>query len=303
LYSAYRLPGAVNVARLCRDLTGRTDPVWQQLALRAVATAALLLASPARTEPDTDTDTDIVVGVGGSPAGAAGGAVSEQDGARLLASVTKLCSAGQVHPEQLWANVTLLGQAAAIVHAVQEALAGPSARRVPPVIDLAFSVAFLTDPADDRDVPEWTYAVLYTDRAEFQQVWEATPGVQPWPYWNNTDAPGDVEPSEWDERAMTWKRVLGQQRPSRCGTSFEYTPATDLAFEGLFAGPGEDGSRWLTLDAVLAQMAALPGQGAWRPGVRDRLYARLAGEPLPLAVDVADPGAGNSADAAGGQGR
>ncbi len=52
------------------------------------------------------------------------------------------------------------------------------------------------------------YATFYAEQPSYQTLWEAAPGVEPWPYWNNTDRPPEVSAREWAHRAAVWRRVL-----------------------------------------------------------------------------------------------
>ena len=85
-------------------------------------------------------------------------------------------------------------------------------------MDLDFSVSFHTDPADATVL----YAMLFTEREDYRETWEATPGVEPWPYWNNCDQPDDVTDEEWDVRRDTWDRVIGWDPPALRG--LHWTP-------------------------------------------------------------------------------
>lgn len=86
-----------------------------------------------------------------------------------------------------------------------------------PAFDLQCEVGMVPDPAD----PRTAYALLYTERDDYREVFEAQPGVRPWPYWNNVDRPDDVTEAEWDERREVWDRVLGDEAPARRGLCWE----------------------------------------------------------------------------------
>jgi hypothetical protein len=55
---------------------------------------------------------------------------------------------------------------------------------------------------------EHLYATFYAEQPTYQEIWAAMPGVEPWPYWNNTDRPPDVSAREWAHRAAVWQRVM-----------------------------------------------------------------------------------------------
>lgn len=75
-----------------------------------------------------------------------------------------------------------------------------------PEADFQCDVTFLADP-DDPTGP--LYALLYTERPTYRATFERMPGVEPWPYWNNTDRPENLTDEEWQHRADTWDRVIG----------------------------------------------------------------------------------------------
>ena len=242
VYHGYRLPASMSIPVLCRDLRRRAEPVYRELAIEAVGLTALLLcADDASVEKVAD-------------------AVSH----------------GQVKEAKAGWCPTLLSQAAAIVDAVQERLRRPAALRVPAVFDLVFSVAFVADVVGS----EWTYALLYTDRQELEGVWAATPGVEPWPWWDNTDGPDDVTEAEWDERGDVWRRVLGDDPPGHVGCSWE-ARYRDLWLE---AAISEKSDAWLTVDAALRRLEAISAPGFFER--QNELAERFAGpalaaEPLP----------------------
>lgn len=231
LYHGYRLPASTSIPALCRDLRRRAEPIYRELATEAVGLTALLLcADEASVEKVAD-------------------AVSH---GQVKATTTRWCP-------------TLLSQAASIVDAVQERLRRPAALRVPAVFDLAFSVTFVADIVES----EWTYALLYTDRRELREVWESTPGVEPWPWWNNTDGPDNLTEAEWSERGDVWRRVLGDDPPGHIGCSWE-ARYRDLWLEAV-VGKRADNA-WLTVEAALRRLEAIaaPGFSTRRAEIAER---------------------------------
>lgn len=74
------------------------------------------------------------------------------------------------------------------------------------------------------------YVVLFYIEPEYKKAWEALPGVEPFPYWNNTDRPEDVSRLQWEERREIWDRVLGfsgNTKPDRL--AFTLRPETEGA--------------------------------------------------------------------------
>lgn len=91
-------------------------------------------------------------------------------------------------------------------------------RRRNPAMDFQCDLAVLRDPAD-LDGPR--YGLLYTERPEYTKAFNAIPGVEAWPYWNNTDPPGETTTSEWETRRDTWARVLpGCTAPATIGLTW-----------------------------------------------------------------------------------
>ena len=240
VHHGYRLPTSTSIPRLCRDLRIRMSPVHRELALEAVGMTALLLAAD---EASVEKVADAV------------------SNGQVKATTSRWCP-------------TLLAQAAAIVDTVQERLRRPAALRVPAAFDLAFSVAFVADVVES----EWTYALLYTDRQELEEVWAATPGVEPWPWWNNTDRPDDVTEAEWDERGDVWRRMLGDDPPGHVGCSWE-APYRDLWLE---AAISEESDAWLTVDAALRRLEAIAAPGFFER--RNELAERFVGPALAVGT-------------------
>lgn len=66
-----------------------------------------------------------------------------------------------------------------------------------------FEVSFGYDQQTGR-----VLCLLYTDRREFTEAWEALPEVEAYGYWDNADRPGDMTEAEWEERRDAWERVM-----------------------------------------------------------------------------------------------
>lgn len=153
---------------------------------------------------------------------------------------------------------------------------------------------FLADPADGR-----RYALLYdrTDRDTLTGIWEGLGVAEPWPYWNNTDRPDDVDADEWAFRHRTWDRILGEDPPSARGLTWRLHPAGPppvLSRDTILAHlPGDRDraaviARLLVLDDLIAQ--GLPASDAFREALlsRDRVADRtetLLGRIEPISAE------------------
>lgn len=70
-----------------------------------------------------------------------------------------------------------------------------------PEVDFSFSMAVI--PCNGR-----VYGLLYTEVAEFDEMWYAEELVERYPYWNNADPPDGISWEEWEERGREWNTVL-----------------------------------------------------------------------------------------------
>lgn len=87
-----------------------------------------------------------------------------------------------------------------------------------PHYDMNMQVTFLPDP-NPGDAAA-AYALLFTERAEYRDAWQALDWVEPFPYWNNTDPPEGVSPDDWKARQVVWERVVGWDPPAVRGLSW-----------------------------------------------------------------------------------
>jgi hypothetical protein len=85
-----------------------------------------------------------------------------------------------------------------------------------PRFDFECEVSFLADPQNPADL----YALLFTERQEYREAFEALAGVEGWAYWDNTDRPDCVSEEAWDERRRSWERVVGWDTPARRGLTW-----------------------------------------------------------------------------------
>ena len=87
------------------------------------------------------------------------------------------------------------------------------------------------DPAVDFDLSLMVlpfegkiYGLVFTDCKDVEEFVMAAPWIEPWPYWDNTDADESVTDEEWTERGKTWTAIFAQdphQIPAGCGFSIE----------------------------------------------------------------------------------
>ena len=66
------------------------------------------------------------------------------------------------------------------------------------------SLSWGTDPGTGR-----TMLLLHaTEQTVYAEALRSMPGVEPYPYWNNSDHPDDVTEAEWAERKAAWNRMI-----------------------------------------------------------------------------------------------
>lgn len=88
-----------------------------------------------------------------------------------------------------------------------------------PRMDFGVELALLADP-DNPTGP--LFALLYTEQQGQVDVFTRQNQVEAWPYWNNTDRPGDVTADDWDQRRDTWNRALrGKHVPAEAGVTWK----------------------------------------------------------------------------------
>lgn len=109
------------------------------------------------------------------------------------------------------------------------ATAAKSDRRSPD--DLSVEVTFLVDPTR----PGGHLAILYTQNPALRAAFCATDGIEPWPYWDNTDRPDDVDADDWAARGQAWNDAVGWDPPATRGLTWTLT-----APAGGFAAPTFD---------------------------------------------------------------
>jgi len=70
-----------------------------------------------------------------------------------------------------------------------------------PIIDFEVSMAIIP-------IPMKMLGIIYTEQAEFQQLWFDKPFVKEYGYWNNTDKPDELTNRQWDRRRKDWDIAL-----------------------------------------------------------------------------------------------
>ncbi|HUX69859.1 MAG TPA: hypothetical protein VMV41_05050 [Cellulomonadaceae bacterium] len=81
--------------------------------------------------------------------------------------------------------------------------------------------------------------LIYVERPELVDAFEALDAVEPYPYWNNSDQPDDVTDAEWDQRRDFWGRTVGSRPPAERGLSWRLRGAYDtgmISLTGAFSG-------------------------------------------------------------------
>jgi hypothetical protein len=97
-----------------------------------------------------------------------------------------------------------------------------------PDTDLQLAITFHT-AADNPDL----YLLLFTEQATYRELFEQTGGIEPFPYWNNTDRPGDVTDTDWAARGQLWDTLVGRDAPARRGLT--WTLIGDMHYEHVTA--------------------------------------------------------------------
>ena len=243
IYNGYRLLSSRTLANVSRDLTDRAIPVHRDLAVRAVAGVTAMLAAAEQNGNGYD---------------------------EAIAVTMDAVSSGQLKPDMIRGiNVSgPLVTSARIVDKVQKILQGSTAFRVPKAVDLQMSVTFLSDPSDSSQ----NLALLFTERDEFREVWEATSSVDAYPYWDNTDPPDEVSDDEWSTRRDTWDRAVGHYKaPSLNGITWTFSPGPNaLEMATIATIPGS----FLTPEAILNSLES--SDPAPSPKLLDLVAKRLA---------------------------
>lgn len=71
---------------------------------------------------------------------------------------------------------------------------------------------------------EHLFVLLHAQCEEYRDRFESLPGVEEFPYWNNTDGPDDLTDEEWDERGAAWEWLTNAHRISDVMSRWTYRP-------------------------------------------------------------------------------
>lgn len=157
-----------------------------------------------------------------------------------------------------------------------------------------FELAFGRDPDTER-----IGVLVYTERSELSDAFQALPQVEAYGYWNNTDQPDDVSDAEWADRRTFWDRVLGDGVPIERTLSWvlrgEYDPGM-IQMAGSWDGDPssvlfsqipsmEERARGIAVQAVLT--AGIRGVPQGR--ITRLLFPLTSTSRYPEVVDLARP--------------
>lgn len=68
-------------------------------------------------------------------------------------------------------------------------------------------------------------AMTFWENRGYTKIWEALNPVTPYPYWDNSDHPDDMDYDEWKARGKDWDEALGPAGvPGEAGFSFDLIP-------------------------------------------------------------------------------
>lgn len=57
----------------------------------------------------------------------------------------------------------------------------------------------------------WTLAWFHYEHPALKELWDELSGFEPWPAWDNADAPDDVTEEEWAHRVSFWSSALDKR--------------------------------------------------------------------------------------------
>lgn len=248
IYDAYLLPEGANVLVANLAVAEGVRPVYQRLALRAVALAGMLMYS--------DTTVPLREQAERALHSLMGFADLEVEAVNHV-----LRPFGLDH-----GRVSNLRVAAAVVQ-VLNTEAGMV--RIDPSADLQVTVSWMVDPQPSPDGGHHQFAKVYTERKEYVEAFLEATGATDFHYQNQTDRPDDVTDAEWESRRVIWGRVLGSEAPATFSPAWELLDVKHLEFE-----TWRDG--WLTAEAVCDELEA---QGVFKPGGRAKFETWLAEKP------------------------
>jgi hypothetical protein len=83
-----------------------------------------------------------------------------------------------------------------------------------PELDWSFEIALI--PAGNC-----LFGLHYTEQRSLRDELFKLPGIEPYPYWNNTDPPKGVSNKRWKERGHEWDWALGDGPPAAKGFTYQ----------------------------------------------------------------------------------
>lgn len=138
---------------------------------------------------------------------------------------------------------------------MQRAIAESGHRNL--TFDFGCEIVLLRDLAGDGAL----YALLYTERRSYTRQWESLRAVTPHPYWNSTDRPDDVTDDEWEQRRLTWDRLLPRHDPPAI-RGLSWSLIADLHTTSALAVANSDPARIdMAVPSASARLRALRAAG------------------------------------------
>lgn len=99
--------------------------------------------------------------------------------------------------------------------------------------EIDFGLKFTILPLKNR---EEVLLLLYTEKKELREIFEATPEIEEYHYQNQTDQPEEISEEAWNQRRSDWDNALGGDgwaTPQECGFLYEPYDDSILSFFGM----------------------------------------------------------------------
>lgn len=99
--------------------------------------------------------------------------------------------------------------------------------------EVDFGLKFTILPLKDR---QEVLLLLYTEKKELREAFEATPEIDEYHYQNQTDQPEEISEEAWNQRRLDWNSALGGDgwsTPQECGFLYEPYDSNRLSFFGM----------------------------------------------------------------------
>lgn len=88
-----------------------------------------------------------------------------------------------------------------------------------PSYDFQCEISF--SPEKDK-----TFVLIYTEKSEYEKVFEKMKGVKSYPYWNHSDPPKGISYKAWDKRGKEWDNALKDSAPCNYGLTWQLLNST-----------------------------------------------------------------------------